>query len=269
MNEQTWLCQTCGVECPSTATQPDRCPICEDHRQWVPQAGQAWTTLSKVRRTHRNSWRLEEPGLFSIKTEPAFAIGQHAFLLQTPNGNLLWDCLALVDDATVAIVQALGGVEGIAISHPHYYSTMIEWSHALGKVPIHLHEEDRQWVQRSSPAVTFWSGKSKAVLPGLTLIRSGGHFAGYQVLHWRDGAAGKGAILAGDQPQVAMDPRWVSFLWSYPNMVPLNRAAVEGIVSSLEPLDYSRIYGAFGRHVLNDAKEVVRQSAERYLRFLE
>jgi len=264
----TWLCQTCGVEYPPSPVAPERCPICEDHRQWVPPSGQAWTTLEKLRQTHRNSWKLEEPGVWSIRSEPGFAIGQQAFLLQTPHGNVLWDCIALIDDATLAIVQSLGGVQAIAISHPHYYSTMIEWSRALGDVPIHIHQAEREWVQRTSPAVTFWSGDSKTILPGVTLIRSGGHFDGYQVMHWRDGAAGKGVIFAGDQPQVTLDKRWVSFLWSYPNMVPLGRKAVEGVVASLAPLPYDRLYGAFGRHLMQGARDVVRQSAERYLRFL-
>lgn len=268
MNEQTWLCQTCGVEYPPSSTAPERCPICEDHRQWVPPSGQAWTTLEKLRQTHRNSWKMEEPRVWSIKSEPSFAIGQQAFLLQTPAGNVLWDCISLIDDATVAIIQALGGVKTMAVSHPHYYSTMIEWSHVFGDVPIYIHEAEREWVQRSSSTVTFWSGNSHPMMAGLTLIRSGGHFDGYQVLHWPDGADGKGAIFAGDQPQVTMDRRWVSFLWSYPNMIPLGRATVDGIVASLDPFDYDRIYGAFGRHVMSGAKDVVTRSAERYSRLL-
>jgi glyoxylase-like metal-dependent hydrolase (beta-lactamase superfamily II) len=264
----TWLCQTCGVEYPPINDPPARCPICEDHRQWVPPSGQGWTTLEKLRQTHRNSWKIEEPGVWSIKSEPSFAIGQQAFLLHTPHGNVLWDCISLIDEATVEMIKALGGVKYIAISHPHYYSTMLQWSEAFGNVPVYIHEAEREWVQRNSPAVTFWTGDSHELLPGLTLVRSGGHFAGYQVLHWNKGAGGKGVLFAGDQPQVTMDRRWVSFLWSYPNMIPLGKPAIDAILASLDPLPYDRIYGAFGRHVMTGAKEVVQRSAERYLRFL-
>lgn len=264
-----WICQTCGIQYPPSEQPPTTCPICEDPRQWVPPQGQQWTTLDRLKASHRNAWRKEESNLWSIRTEPAFAIQQQAWLITTPAGNLLWDCVTLLDDATVEIIQALGGVQGIAISHPHYYSTMIEWSEALGGVPIYLHQRDEPWVQRSSPRVAFWSGASRQILPGLTLVHCGGHFDGYQVLHWQSGGDGQGAILAGDQPQVAMDRRWVTFLYSYPNMVPLSESEVWNIVRSLEPYPYGRLYGAFGRHVLQDAKGTVQRSAERYTRFLQ
>ncbi|MGC4006303.1 MAG: hypothetical protein QM811_25560 [Pirellulales bacterium] len=124
---------------------------------------------------------------------------------------------------------------------------MIEWSRAFGDAPIHIHEDDRRWVMRPDPCVTFWSGETHALRGDLRLIRSGGHFAGYQVLHWPRGAAGKGVLLAGDQPQICMDPKQVSFMWSYPNFIPLNAAAIQCVVKSLEPLAYDRIYGAFSR----------------------
>ena len=73
----------------------------------------------------------EEPGLYSINTEPKFGIGQRAFLIQTTKGNVLWDCVALVDDATIARVKELGGIAEIAVSHPHYYTAMVEWSRAF------------------------------------------------------------------------------------------------------------------------------------------
>ena len=69
------------------------------------------------------------PGLTAIETEPKFGIGQRAHLIQTPAGNVLWDCIAYLDDATVEQINALGGLAAIAISHPHYYSAMVEWAH--------------------------------------------------------------------------------------------------------------------------------------------
>jgi hypothetical protein len=42
----------------------------------------------------------------------------------TPEGNVLWDCVSLIDDATVTIINALGGLRAIAISHPHFYTTL-------------------------------------------------------------------------------------------------------------------------------------------------
>ena len=138
-----YLCVTCATQFPESAKPPEHCPICEDERQYVNPDGQAWTTLEKLRTTHKNTIKKEEEGLYSINTEPKFGIGQRAFLIQTPKGNLLWDCVGLIDDATVSRVKELGGIAEIAISHPHYYTAMVEWSRAFGNAPIHIHEAER------------------------------------------------------------------------------------------------------------------------------
>jgi hypothetical protein len=99
------------------------------------------------------------------------------------------------------------------------------------------------------------------------LINTGGHFDGFQVLHWREGAAGRGVVLSGDQPQVCADPHWVSFMYSYPNFIPLSAPEIDRIVSALEPMPFERLYGAFWPSVVAaDAKGAVRRSAERYVR---
>ena len=100
-------------------------------RQYVGWEGQRWTTLDTLSNIHRNSIQQEEPHLFSIHTEPEFGIGERAFLIQTPEGNVLWDCVALLDADTRKRISELGGIHAIAISHPHYYTTMAEWSRAL------------------------------------------------------------------------------------------------------------------------------------------
>jgi hypothetical protein len=265
-----FVCITCGTQYPPSARPPKHCPICEDERQYVGFNGQEWTTLAELRARHKNVIRQEEPGLYSINPEPKVGIGQRAFLIQTPAGNVLWDCVALLDEATIARVNELGGVTDIAISHPHYYTTMIEWSRAFRDAPIHLHALDRKWVMRPDACVHFWEGETKDLRGGLRLITTGGHFEGYQVLHWPEGAKGKGALMAGDQPQVCMDPRQVSFMYSYPNFIPLNAPAIRRIIACLNPLKYDRVYGAFtfrGKGLVDpDAKAVVERSAERYLR---
>ncbi len=261
-----YICETCGTQFAPSNSAPEHCPICEDARQYVGQNGQRWTTLPELRRTHDNAVREEEPNLHSIESQPSFGIGQQAYLLQTPEGNVLWDCIALIDEETVDRVRALGGVRAIAISHPHYYTTMVEWSRTFENAPIHLHELDRDWVMRSDPSVQFWTGERLSLFGGVRLVRTGGHFDGFQVAHWAQGAEGKGVLLAGDQPQVCADPRWVSFMYSYPNYIPLGPKTVAEVVRILEPLEFDRLYGPFrGRVVKTDAKSVVRRSAQRFL----
>src|SRR5690606_8475781 len=153
-----FVCVTCGTQFADAAREPDRCPVCEDERQYVGHDGQQWTTLETLRATHRNRVEPEAEGLLGIGTEPGFAIGQRALLVHSPGGNLLWDCITLVDDEAVARVREAGGIRAIAISHPHYYSGMVEWSRVFGDVPILLHAADRQWVMRDSPAIDYWEG---------------------------------------------------------------------------------------------------------------
>jgi hypothetical protein len=71
-----------------------------------------------------NTIKEQEPHLVGIGTVPQFAIGQRALLVQTEQGNVLWDCISFLDDDTAAAVQHLGGLKAIAISHPHFYSCM-------------------------------------------------------------------------------------------------------------------------------------------------
>jgi hypothetical protein len=260
-----FICQTCGTQFADTAAPPGHCPICEDERQYVGWGGQRWISLEDLRQSHRNTVKPLEPGLTGIGTEPGFAIGQRALVVQTPEGNLLWDCISLIDDATVGAVRSLGGISAIAISHPHYYASMIEWSRAFG-APIYLHRADREWVMRKDPAIHVWEGEALPLFGGLTLIRCGGHFEGGAVLHWPSGAGGRGALLTGDIIQVVFDREWVSFMYSYPNYIPLSPDKVRHVVSAVEAFPYDRIYGAWWeRAVMRDAKQVVERSAQRYI----
>jgi glyoxylase-like metal-dependent hydrolase (beta-lactamase superfamily II) len=263
-----FICVTCGTQYPASAEPPERCPICEDERQYIGWQGQRWTTLAALRQDHRLRLREEEPGLTGIGAEPAFAIGQRALLAQTPHGNVMWDCLALIDAEGIAAVQALGGVQAIAISHPHYYSSMVDWSQAFG-APIYLHAADREWVMRPDPAIVFWDGETRDLWPGVTLIRCGGHFAGSSVLHWAAGAEGRGALFTGDTLMVASDRRYVSFMYSFPNYLPLPAASVRRAAGAVTPFAFDRIYGAWwDRVVAAGAKAAVARSAERYIQAL-
>ncbi|MBW3634623.1 MAG: MBL fold metallo-hydrolase [Chloroflexi bacterium] len=262
------ICVTCGAQFTGTAEPPATCPICEDERQYIGHEGQRWVTLDQVRDDHSNVIESVEPGLTGIATEPRFAIGQQAHLIETPAGNLLWNCISLVDDDTVAAVEQRGGLAAIAVSHPHFFTGMAEWSGAFGGVPIYLHADDREWVTRPDDAIRFWRGETADPLPGsgLTLIRCGGHFPGSCVLHWPDGAGGAGALLTGDTITVVSDRRWVSFMESYPNLIPLGAGAIRRIVAAVEPYPFERLYGGWSGSVVgSDAKGSVRRSAERYL----
>jgi hypothetical protein len=262
----SYICVTCGAQYEETDEPPAHCPICEDDRQYIGKNGQGWTTPAELAKAHHNRVVEVEPNLTGIGTEPTFAIGQRALLVQTPGGNLLWDPTSLLDEATVQAVRARGGIAAIAVSHPHLAGSLVDWSHAFDHAPIYWHADNREWVMRPDPAFQFWTSETHEILDRLTLVRCGGHFPGSAVLHWLAGAEGRGAILAGDTIQVAQDRHWVSFMYSYPNMIPLNAQAVQHIVDSVAPLAFDRTYGGWWDSIVaSDAKAAVRRSAERYI----
>ena len=267
---ENYICATCGVQHAATEGPPDGCPICQDERQYIGPAGQRWTTMAQLQQDYHNVIRPVEPNLTGIVTHPEFCIAQRALLVQTPHGNLLWDCISLIDDPTVAALQALGGVDVIALSHPHLAGSMVDWAHAFDAT-IYMHAADRQWAMRPDPSIEFWEGETLPLFGNghdapLTLINTGGHFEGSSVAHWAAGAEGRGALLTGDTIMVASDRRYVTFMYSYPNMIPLPPGAVRRIVAAVEPFSYDRIYGSWTPRVIHEgAREAVQRSAERYV----
>jgi hypothetical protein len=157
-------------------------------------------------------------------------------------------------------------LKAIAISHPHYYGALADWSEAFGGIPVYLHSDDRQWVTRPHPSIVHWTGDHHRVSDDVLLLRTGGHFAGATMLHDARGADGRGALLTGDIAQVTMDRRFVSFMYSYPNYMPLGAPAVRRIAAAVEPLAFDRIYGAWwGRNIATGAKAAFAVSVERYI----
>ncbi len=265
-----FICRTCGVQFAESGEPPSECPICLDPRQYVGWEGQQWTTMEELlREGHRSDVRVEEEGLLGIGIEPSFSIGQRALLVQTPCGNVLYDCVSVLDDAAVEEIRAVGGIDYICFSHPHFYDSMVEFSRAFGGVPIVIPEADREHVMRPDPAITYWDGSPLELAPGVTLIQCGGHFDGSAVLHWADGAEGRGALLVGDSITVVPDRRYVSFMTSYPNLIPMSADKVKGVVDAVSPYEFDRIYGGWwGRNVMSGGQEAVRLSAERYVQHI-
>jgi hypothetical protein len=255
---EAFICVTCGMQYPPSAEPPPECPICLDPRQYVGRNGQEWTTMAELARTHANRVEQVEPGLHGIGTDPSFAIGQRALHADA----VLWDCITLLDETAVAAVEAAGGIDTIAISHPHYYSAMVEWAERFD-ARILLHEADREHVMRPSERIELWTGERLHASDEVELVRLGGHFEGGTVALWN------GALLSGDIVQVVPDRDWASFMYSYPNLIPLPASEVERMRGVIETLEFDRVYGAWrDRLITPDAKAKVLRSADRYLEAL-
>jgi hypothetical protein len=259
-----WICTTCAMQYPDTGQPPENCPICEDERQYVGWAGQQWTTMVELARDHSVEFREEEPNLFGVGVDPPIAIGQRALLIRTRSGNVLWDCIPLLDEAAHDRIVALGGIDAICMSHPHFYAAHVEFADAFD-ARILIPAADQQWIQRPSARIELFDEFVEPI-PGITVARIGGHFDGAAVLHWPAGADGRGALLTGDTITVVQDRDWVSFMWSYPNLIPLDEQTIQTIASRVERFAFDRVYGGWwGRTVVTDGGAAVRRSADRYI----
>lgn len=259
-----WICSTCAVQHPDTKAPPEHCAICQDERQYVGWQGQQWTTTAELAANHQTELREEEPSLIGVGMSPAFGIGQRALLVCTKNGNVLWDCTALIDDDAKQRILDLGGIDAIAMSHPHFYGAHVDIADDF-EARVFIPKADQQWIQRPSPRIELFDDEVEPV-PGITVARIGGHFDGAAVLHWHAGSDGRGALLTGDTITVVQDRAWVSFMWSYPNLIPLDEATVLDIAARVERFAFDRVYGGWwGRVVVEDGAGAIRRSADRYV----
>lgn len=246
---------------------PDLCPICNDDRQYIGDNGQVWTSLAQLAKDHAIRFSQVDENLYDLRIAPSFAIGQRAFLILSESGNVLWDCLPFLDEPTVAFIQSVGGLKAIAISHPHYYSLMAEWARIFD-CPIYIHQHDAEWVQNPTSHLQLWSGERKALWDGQTIINTGGHFPGSCVLHLHD-KAGRNNLLTGDSIYVARDRRAVTFMYSYPNHIPLPKKDIEQIRDRMADVSFDCIYGAFdGMIIAENGRAVFDTSIERYLKIV-
>lgn len=258
------ICAACGTQYANSETTPLRCVICQDERRYVPAAGQAWTSMPELRRSHCNSFRRLEPGAIAIGTLPGFAQDQRAILLRTSQGNVLWDCTTLLDDVTIAILTALGGIAAIVVSSPHAYTTVVEWSHAFNSPPVYLHAADRQFIARHDSVIELWEGDALEVGQGLTLLRCGGPFHGAAMLHWAQGAGGRGSLLIGSTLAITPDGR-VGFVRSAVNHIPLDAATVLRIADVVTPWPFDTIHGGvWDQSIMSRGADAFAQSVRRH-----
>lgn len=263
--DSPWICVACGNEFPPAADPPPECLICVDERQHVPADGQQWVRLDDPRHNDR-TLSVDEiaPDLYSLQLSPTVGIGQRALFVRTPSGNVLWEPPGFVGAPLLDWITDHGGICAIASSHPHLVGASVSLSHLLGRVPVLFNRADARWITRADPVIELWSERH-LVAEGAELVQCGGHFPGSSVL-LLGGNDRQGAILTGDTLMVGADRRTVSFMRSYPNLIPLPERLVRGIADTVDALPFDRIHGGFpGHDVMENGREIVRFSADRYI----
>jgi len=259
------ICNTCGTQFPASAPLPQLCPICEDDRQYIGPNGQQWASAAELNNKHSVLFKKINEQLYDCRIIPSFAIGQRAFLICSPQGNILWDCIPLLNEQVVAFIQSKGGLKAIAFSHPHYYSNMNEWADMFD-CPVYIHERDAEWVKHPGPRIQLWEGKEKCFWEGIRAVHVGGHFPGSAVLEVPFLSPG-GALFVGDTLYIAASRRHTAIMYSYPNQVLLGREAFAAALERMKGLPFDTMYGAFDWQTLSgNARTVFEESMERYVK---
>lgn len=261
---ESLICTTCGTQYGSLVTGDRLCPICLDERQYIPESGQAWTTLENLKTVHSVHTKKLHQQLYELKIVPSFAIGQRALLVLAPSGNILWDCIALLDEPTIAFIRSLGGLKAMAFSHPHYYTTMNVWADEFN-CPIYIHQKDESWIFNRGEKVQLWQGIEKGLWDGIRLINIGGHFPGSSILHVPFLSA-KGTILCGDTFYISPSKQHMAPMYSYPNKIPLPLQEVGRIRASMEPIMFDSMFGFYDfQNVYENARDILLASLGRYV----
>lgn len=255
------ICTTCGTR--YAEESPGACLICEDDRQYVPASGQKWTSYKELSQTHTIRFGNPLPDVYNLRVSPSFGIAQRAHLILSPGGNILWDCLPFLDEATVAFIKSKGGLKAITISHPHYYGLMVAWAKTFD-CPIYLHKADSQWVMDKTDRIVFFEEDRKTLWDGIEIVHTGGHFDGSAILY-APGIRDKGCVFVGDTLQVALSRKFISIMYSYPNHIPLPLKEINRISDIVMQLNFDSMYGAFEwQNVEVGSKELFEHSINYY-----
>ncbi len=257
------ICTACGTQYPQGIAAGAHCPVCADERQYIPETGQGWTTLEALQNNYGVIINKLQDNLYELKMAPSFAIGQRALLVITPGGNILWDCIALINEPTIAFIRSMGGLEAIAFSHPHYYTTMNEWAGTFD-CPVYIHAHDEEWIYNKGSNISLWHATEMELWNGIKLVNVGGHFKGSSILHVPF-LSGGGAILCGDTFYISPSKQYMAAMYSYPNRIPLPVKEIRRIKTQMMAIPFDTMFGFYDfQNICGNAKHILETSLERY-----
>ena len=237
------VCANCGWWQRHFAVPPS-CPMCLDARHVVPQDGWRFLTLEAARGAYPCHWEELEPGAWRFWNEPVDGIGPSAYLLRTPGGNVMFEGCTVFSEAALAHIRALGGVAVLSASHPHAYGALWQVQDAFDP-ELALAAADFGWS--SALQVTWPFDDDLAIVPGVTLHRTGGHFDGHTILH----DAPRHLLLCGDALKFELSPAdrrralTISAHKAFVRAVPLTHGELARYRAVFAPLDFRQTWTPF------------------------
>ncbi len=262
MNQKI-ICTACGTQYLQESSMLKFCPICSDDRQYIPEQGQTWTNLDNLSNKFSVITNKLSDNLYELKMVPSFAIGQRAIFVIAPGGNILWDCISLLNEPTIEFIKSKGSLKTIAFSHPHYYSTMNEWAETFN-CPIYIHQNDEQWIFNKGRQVSLWNSTEKELWDGIRIINVGGHFPGSSILHIPFLSQG-GTVLCGDTFYISPSKKHMAIMYSYPNRIPLPLQEIQRIKKQMLSIQFDTMHGFYDyQNIYSNAKLILENSLSKY-----
>lgn len=252
------ICNACGTQYNIDEIKDNHCTICDDDRQYIPENGQTWTNHDELLNTRSVQIKCIHSNLYELTILPSFAIGQRAFLILSKSGNILWDCIPLLDESTIAFIKSKGGLKAIAISHPHYYSNMLTWASTFN-CPVYIHKKDKEWTPKSD-TINLWIGEKMNLWDGIKIINIGGHFPGACILYVPFFSENK-TVFCGDSLFISRSKRHIAIMYSYPNQIPLPISEIQRIRHLLKKCQFDTLYGAFSFQNLTSNVKIILETS--------
>lgn len=242
MGLRLYACSNCGHWQRWFAVPPD-CPVCRDVRNALPENG--WDLLEEKAVADRldAGWTRPRPGVTGFGTTPAFGLGSTGWLIETDVGNVSWEAAPYHPPATLAEIEALGGVARSGASHVHGYGALWQLQEHFGPDVVAIGVDDLEWTKTFR--VTLPVDDVHELAPGLTMYRTGGHFPGHCVLHDRE----RSILFCGDALKVDLapdgTPRGLSCHKAFHAGVPLSHAELRRCRAVVEPLRFDAVATPF------------------------
>ena len=232
-----YLCTNCGFWQKYFAV-PAACPVCMDFRHTPPpDDGFRFWTPDTVQGETRTVWTGEDTDVVTFSNDPRVGIGPNGYLIRHPEGNVFFDGTAYYSPDTLDLIASLGGLQWLSASHPHAYGAL--WQLQERFVPtVAIQVQDLPWTNAFETAWPF--DERLTLAPGLTLLHTGGHFAGHSVLYWED----RKTLFAGDMLKFH-GPDGLSTHKGFNRKIPMSHAEVRRYRDVVQDLDFDTVYTTF------------------------
>ena len=236
-----FACANCGFW--QLHFDPPDCPVCTDVRNDLPEDGWNFLPEARVADTHSGTWRQVADDLWAFTTTPALGLGGTGWLIVRPQGNVAFEAAPYYSPDMLAKIRELGGIARLAASHPHGYGALFQLQRAFDPPVVAIHKDDLAYTK--ALRVTAPYDDRMELLPGMTLHRVGGHYAGQAALHDAPG----GRLFCGDMFKIDQDAdgrsTHVSSHKAFHKDIPLTHGELQNYRDVIAPLAFDAVLTPF------------------------